>query len=62
MKKQFVQPTRYTYSCSNFTFQKLTVCNHDCTDNLTNYKMIRVTKVKYLSLMFTLICDGVYIY
>jgi len=40
------------YNFSNFTFQLLKVCNHDKRDNLSYSTINRVTKIKYLGLMF----------
>jgi hypothetical protein len=41
------------YNCSNFTFKELIVCyNNNNTYNLTYSKINRVTKIRYLSLIF----------
>jgi len=40
------------YNYSNFTFQELIICNNDYSDNSTYSKINRVTKVKYLGLIF----------
>ena len=40
------------YNFSNFTFQHLKVCNYDKRDNPSYSTINRVTKIKYLGLMF----------
>lgn len=40
------------YKCASFIFQDLVVCNNVNSEKLTYSKIIRVSKVKYLGLIF----------